>query len=271
MIRIMNARSARGFFTLEEIDATQVLLDLAPLLALRVVSWSMFPSIHKGDLIEIGRAHHLGVGDVVLFRGETGLICHRVTAVGADGDVRTRGDASPGPEEPLRPDDVIGTVTAIIRGGLRLSPMRVRRAPAAARLRRTVDLLGARYRARLIAFGRLWLDWLCRRLAVKHTARKLLPRLVRLDIALRVPVRSLSGFRILPLGRHPIEDRILADLPLARVKWEDVLLLARVGSWHLAMYRAATGKVDVRRVAAGLGLEGLLSEEALRVRRLLER
>lgn len=270
MIRIMNSRWDRGSFTLGELGTAHSLIDLGPLFTFRVASWSMFPTIHKGDLIEIGPADRSRVGDVVLFRGAAGLICHRVTAVGADGCFRTQGDASPGLEESIRPEEVIGTVTAIIRGGRRLSPMLVHQAPAPVRFYRAADLFAARCRARPLAWGRLWLERFRRRPAVRDAARRLLQRLVKLELGVRVPVRFLSGFQIWPLGADPVEDRVLAGLPLKLVRWEDVILLARVGPCRVAIYHAASGQVDLRGAAAGLGLEKLLCELAVRIRRLIE-
>ena len=272
MIRLVSDRSSGRSFTLDEIDAIPLLLEFAPRLSLKVTTWSMFPTIHKGDRLELDRAHHVRAGDVVLFRGEPGLICHRVTAVGADGDLRARGDASSGPDERVCPDDVIGTVIAITRGGARMSPIRVHRSSMGARLRRAVDLFTTRSGVCVVASARAWLNWFCRCRVLRRAGRTLLARLVRLDIAVRAPLRCLSGLRVLPTGRASVEaDRIAADLPLEQLDWEEVILQVRIGRHCVAEYHAGSGEMSVRSAASGLGLEDLLSEQAVRIRRLFER
>ncbi len=260
MIGVVSDRGQRRALALEDIDAIPLLLDLAPRLTLRVATWSMFPTIHRGDRLEIGPAHRLRIGDVVLFRAEPGIVCHRVAGIGADGTVRAHADASPGREELLSAADVIGIVTAVVRGGVRLSPTRVHGSSMVARLRRAVDDLTRRGGARVLARGGSWLRWSCRRRSVRRAARKFLPGLVRLDIALRVPLRCVSGSRV--LGRVRLDaDRIDTDFPLERFRWEDVVLVARLGRCELARYHAMSGEVSVRGAASGLGLEEVLRRQ----------
>ena len=259
-------------FALEDIEAAPLLGDLVSRLTLKVTSWSMFPTIHKGDRLEIGRGHPLSVGDVVLFRGEPGFVCHRVRAIGADGGVRARGDASPGPDEPLRPEDVIGIVTAIIRSGVKLSPIPVLRPSTGARFRRAVDHFATRSGACAMAFARRGLVALRRRPVIKRAAQTLLPHIVRLDMAFPFPLRCLSGVRVVPLGRVPVEaDRTAPDLLPERVEWQDTILRLRIGPCIVATYHAASATMSVCSAASGLGLEDLLSEQAVRIRPLFER
>lgn len=270
MIGVVGDRRRRRSFALEDIEASPLRLDLASRLALKVTTWSMFPTIHKGDRLEIGPAHQLRIGDVVLFRAELGIVCHRVAGIGADGGVRAEGDASPGRAEPLRAADVIGIVTGIVRGGVRLSPAPVHRPSMVARLRRAVDHFATRCGTRVIAWGRSWLLRSCRRRMVRVAARKFLSRLVRLDIAVRVPLRCVSGVRV--LGRAHLEaDRIDTELPLEQLRWEDVVLLVRIGPCRVATYDAMSAEVSVRGAASGLGLEDILRGQAMRIRRLFAR
>ena len=59
----------------------------------RIVSSSMTPTIQEGDRLEPSPPTSLTVGAIVVFRNDTMLVCHRVTAIDAQGTLSTRGDA----------------------------------------------------------------------------------------------------------------------------------------------------------------------------------
>jgi signal peptidase I len=67
-----------------------------------IVSGSMSGTYDRGALVfdEVVPVRELRVGDVITYRpppasGPTGLITHRIVAIGADGRFRTKGDANP--------------------------------------------------------------------------------------------------------------------------------------------------------------------------------
>jgi len=91
----------------------------------RVASWSMYPTLCKGDrlTVEPVSAPQLQVGELVLFhhRFPQGLrlLCHRLVAVDDAGPVPrliTKGDAATGCGEVIQPDQVLGRVVAVTRG-----------------------------------------------------------------------------------------------------------------------------------------------------------
>jgi hypothetical protein len=88
---------------------------------------SMLPSIRPGDVLEVHRERMAGVskGDIVVFEREARLVTHRVVEK-VTGPERTllitRGDALRAPDPPVTPEELLGRVTAILRGGRRLDP-----------------------------------------------------------------------------------------------------------------------------------------------------
>jgi hypothetical protein len=94
---------------------------------LAVTGTSMLPTIWPGDVLEVQRqqAAEISPGDVVLCERKGGFLAHRVVGK-VDGPERTllitRGDASPAPDLPVTPEQLLGRVTAILRGGRRLEP-----------------------------------------------------------------------------------------------------------------------------------------------------
>ena len=98
-------------------------------LRLRVMGWSMFPSIRPGDTLVIHGAGRNAVsqGDVVLFRRDRRLFVHRVVSKG--GQLVTQGDSMSAPDPPVPESDLLGTVSFIIRNGKCIQPKRTLRVP----------------------------------------------------------------------------------------------------------------------------------------------
>lgn len=100
--------------------ATMIGLVVWVVLAASLTGWdpvvvtgrSMRPSLSPGDVVLIGPRPEgrIGNGTVVMFRNEAGTsVTHRVTAVAADGSLRTQGDASSGSDRGrVQQDEVIG-------------------------------------------------------------------------------------------------------------------------------------------------------------------
>ena len=89
----------------------------------RVASWSMYPTLRKGDqlMVEPASPAQFQVGDLLLYHHRGQLICHRVVSlekVGLGGRIVTKGDATTGPGEVLEPGQVLGRVVAVRRRGL---------------------------------------------------------------------------------------------------------------------------------------------------------
>jgi hypothetical protein len=94
---------------------------------LAVTGTSMLPSIWPGDILEVHRQSVAEIvpGDVVLRERNGAFLAHRVVEK-VDWPERTllitRGDALRAPDRPIAPEELLGRVTAILRGGRRLEP-----------------------------------------------------------------------------------------------------------------------------------------------------
>src|SRR5437899_11906941 len=80
-----------------------------------------------GELIRGARVEPAAVkrGDILLYRGERGLIAHRLvglrrSAKGEDVRYLLQGDASVDRDDPVQPGQVLGRVGAVQRGGRRI-------------------------------------------------------------------------------------------------------------------------------------------------------
>jgi hypothetical protein len=124
--------------TLSELEGELFLeaLKSAGQARLAVTGTSMLPSIRPGDMLEVHRQGMEAIlpGDVVLFLRTGGFAAHRVVerVIGPERTLLiTRGDALRVPDPPVTPEELLGRVTAILRGGRRLDPRLTRRARVA--------------------------------------------------------------------------------------------------------------------------------------------
>ena len=94
---------------------------------LAVTGTSMLPSIRPGDMLEVHRQGMEAIlpGDVVLFLRNGGFAAPRVMEKAGEPDrtlLITRGDALRVPDPPVTPEELLGRVTAVLRGERRLDP-----------------------------------------------------------------------------------------------------------------------------------------------------
>ncbi len=84
----------------------------------QVTGFSMLPAIWPGDVLTVEHHTHsqFRQGQIAVFARDGGLVAHRV--IRADGlMVVTRGDSLPVADVPVRPEEVIGRVSVIVRNG----------------------------------------------------------------------------------------------------------------------------------------------------------
>src|SRR2546422_10829912 len=105
-------------------EITGELLRCGNRVRFRAVGASMQPTIEDGELITVAPVEPAAVkrGDILLYRGERGLIAHRLvglrrSAKGEDVRYLLQGDASVDRDDPVRPEQVLGRVVAVRRGG----------------------------------------------------------------------------------------------------------------------------------------------------------
>ena len=232
--------------------------DLFPLLrhtTLLVRSWSMFPTIRKGDRIELDQASHIQVDDIVVYRQAGALVCHRVKALGPDGLIITGSDDADQGTDAVAARDIVGRVTSIRRGHRRLSPAEAMPPTPFASLYRGLDQ------------GQLFLSSLLRSTAIaivdRLRVRKVTGRLMtgvfmgclRFHITERMPVESIPLYdktcRSI-WSRGPRRTRTLIHQldPVNRLVIEAYLGPYAVGSLNLL-----SGDQRLHPSLGGLGLE----------------
>ncbi len=83
-----------------------------------VLTGSMEPVIYPGDLIVFKAADDYEEQDIIVYRDSEGdLITHRLIEIQEDGLYITHGDNNPeGANEEVKPENVVGKVTAILGG-----------------------------------------------------------------------------------------------------------------------------------------------------------
>ena len=101
-------------------------------LRLRVMGWSMLPSVWPGDTLVIERVDSGAVseGDIVLFGRDRRLFAHRVVAKSSPAGgtkILTRGDAMAQPDPPVSEHDMLGKVTFVVRNWRCIEPSRTPR------------------------------------------------------------------------------------------------------------------------------------------------
>ena len=93
-------------------------------LHLRVMGWSMLPTVWPGDTLIVERlaSNEVFDGDIVLFSNGRRFVAHRVV----DGkrragkpDIQTKGDAVPRLDSPVPGGNLLGKVSFIVRNGER--------------------------------------------------------------------------------------------------------------------------------------------------------
>jgi hypothetical protein len=93
---------------------------------LRVTGRSMLPSVWPGDTLLVRRrgAEQLARGDILLFHRNERLFAHRIVSEpgGARAHVLVKGDGLPDADAPVSPDEVLGIVCRILRGGTWVEP-----------------------------------------------------------------------------------------------------------------------------------------------------
>ncbi len=227
------------------------------LLTPRVASWSMYPTLCKGDRLELGPAEPLHVGDLVVFRRPFGLVCHRLVAR-QEQVLLTKGDANSGAPEPVMLREVLGIVVAVVRGSTRVVTANLDTLPPPSPWRRIIDNLNVTIldRSRRGAHR-------CIRLALQNSwlGGFLAGRMVRWATIERVTASPLQSLHeaLMPNPTTPLLHQDGRPDP-------SVILGIRLGPVWLGTFHQSAERLDIRPVLAGTRLEFTL-REALRHRR----
>jgi len=79
---------------------------------------SMFPLIRTGDRIIVSPEKNPGIGDIIVFKRNDEMVCHRLVRVFEKDNIiyfQTRGDSFFGLDEPVTVDQILGKVIRVER------------------------------------------------------------------------------------------------------------------------------------------------------------
>jgi hypothetical protein len=152
----------------------------------------MFPTIRKGDRIELEEAHQVQVDDIVVYRRADAFICHRVKTLGPDGLIITGSDSVDQGADAIARRDIIGRVSSIRRGRYRFAPAEAIPPTSFASFYRYLDQ-GRQFFSHLIRSTAMALiDRLTGRPAIGRLLTGVFMSCLRFHITERMPVESIS-------------------------------------------------------------------------------
>ncbi len=251
MIQLLPSLTLDGRFSAQDLpDALQLPL-LHSMAVPRIVSSSMAPTIQAGDRLELGPPAALTIGTIIVFRNDTLLICHRITAIDPQGRLSTRGDATQGPGEFVEPGSVIGVVTGVLREGTHISfEKNPSKAPATAQSRS----LKSRVRNGIARSSGQSLRLLSRHSVFLEMLSLLLRWTAIVDVLTPTPLQSLpshSKVASFTLRMFPHKAGLL-PVPSGQ---KSMRYVVRLGPWRLAQYDPATESLLLRQSLQAAGLE----------------
>jgi signal peptidase I len=234
-------------------DALQLPL-LNSIVVPRVMSSSMTPTIQEGDRLELSPPTPLAIGAIVVFRSDTMLVCHRITAIDPQGTLSTRGDATQGACEVVHPNSVIGIVTGVMRKSVHISLGQSLHIPSAAVQSTRLTSPSWNVVTKLVI---TCLHVFARFSLFQHMFTILLRWAATVDVLTPAPLRSLpsnSTIDSFPLRLFPH----IAGLIAASDRQKPLRYIIRLGSWRLAHYDPATASLLLRQSLRDAGLESVV-------------
>ena len=254
MIHLVPSLNLDGRFAAQDLpDALQLPL-LNSMVVPRVVSSSMTPTIQAGDELEIGPPTSLTLGAIVVFRIDTMLVCHRITAIGSQGMLSTRGDATQGACEVVQPGSVIGVVTGVLREGTHVS---LEQRPHMASTATQPTSIKHRVRTVVVRSLTQSIRVLARFSLFQHMLAILLRWTVTIDVLTPAPLQSLpSHSKVASFTFRMSPD--ITGLLVASDGQKSTQYVLRLGPWRLVQYDPETKSLLLRQSLREAGLESLV-------------
>lgn len=256
MIHLLAPLTLDSRFSAQDLPDELGLTLLNDMVVPRVVSSSMTPTIQEGDRLELGPPTSLTVGVIVVFRNDTLLVCHRITAIDPQGTLSTRGDATQGACEIVQPGSVIGVVTGVLREGTRISlgnsPHMSSAAAQPSNIKNRIRTVVARSVTRSIRV-------LSKLPLIQPTLALLLQWTATVDVLTPAPLQSLpshSRIASFTLRMFPHMTGLLA----ACIGRKPTRYIVRLGPWPLAQYDPATELLLLRQSLRDIGLESFVRQ-----------
>jgi hypothetical protein len=251
VIHLFPSISLESRFTAQDVPDELQLPLLNSMVIPRIVSSSMLPTIQEGDRLELSPPTSLTVGGIVVFRNDTLLICHRITAIDPHGTLSTRGDATQGACEIVQPGAVIGVVTGVLREGAHISLGNSPHiSPATAQPRR----LDSRVRTMVVRSITRSIRVLAKLPLFQPILVSLLRWAATVDILTPAPLQSLpSHAKVASFTLRTFPHK--AGLLTAATRQTPPCYVVRLGPWRLAQYDPSTESFQLRQSLRDAGLE----------------
>jgi hypothetical protein len=256
VIHLLPSLTLDGRFSAQDLPDVLHLPLLNSIVVPRIVSSSMTPTIQEGDRLELSSPTSLTVGAIVVFRNDTILVCHRITAIDPQGTLSTRGDATLGACEVVQPGSVIGVVAGVMREGTHVS---LGQSPRMSSPDARPTSLKSRFRTVVVRAVTQSIRVLARYSLFQHMLAILLRWTATVDVLTPAPIQSLSSHSkatsfTLQMFPH------IAGLLAASIGQKPMRYVVRLGPWRLAQYDPATESLLLRQSLRDAGLESLVRQ-----------
>ena len=256
MIHLVPSLTLDGRFAAQDLPDSLQLPLLNSMVVPRIVSSSMTPTIQQGDRLELSPPTSLTVGAIVVFRNDSVLVCHRITAIDAQGTFSTRGDATQGTCEFVQPGSVIGVVTGVMREGTYVS---LGQSPHMTAASAQPTNLKIRVRTVVVRSVIKCIRVLARFSLFQHMLATLLRWTARVDVLTPAPLQSLPSHSKVASFTLRMSPHI-AGLLAASNGQQPTRYVVRLGPWRLAQYDQATESLLLRQSLQDAGLESLVRQ-----------
>ena len=253
MIHLLPMRTVDGRFSLQDVPDALHWPLLNNMVVPRIMSLSMTPTIQADDRLELSPPSSLTIGSIVVFRTENMFICHRVTAIDAQGILTTKGDAADGPGEAVPSASVIGVVRGVVR-----EDRYIAFGECPDRLFDSTNWSIPRNRLRTaVVRSIIRMTCACATFALFHNMlARLLRRTARVDAFAPAPLRSLpSHVRVDSFRLQEFQD-----FNATRNGPQPTHYVLHLGPWRLAQYEPATGSLLLRQSLEAAGLEPFIRQ-----------
>lgn len=254
MIHLVPSLTLDGRFSAQDLPDVLQLPLLNNMVAPRIVSSSMTPTIQEDDRLELSPPTSLTVGAIVVFRHDALLVCHRITAISPQGTLSTSGDATQGACEIVQPASVIGVVTGVTREGTHMS---LEQSPRLSSAAAQPTRITSHVRTVVVCSGIQSIRVLARFSLFQHLLAILLRWAATVDVLTPAPLQSLpshSKVASFTLRAFPQNAELLA--PSNGQK--PTCYIVRLGPWRLAHYDPVTEALVLRQSLQYAGLESFI-------------
>jgi len=256
VIQLLPPLSLDGRFAVQDLPHELQLTLLNSIAVPRIVSSSMAPTIQAGDRLELSPLISLTVGSVVVFRNDSLLVCHRITAIDPQGAFLTRGDATQSPCEIVQPSSVIGVVTGVLREGTYVS---FRQGLAMSSASAQPTSLMSRARAVVLRSITRSIRVLVRSPLFRHMPAMLLRWTATVDVFTPAPLRSLPSHSKVASFTLRMSPHV-AELLAASNRQKLARYVVRLGPWRVAQYDPTTASLLLRQSLREAGLESFIRQ-----------